>query len=244
LTLVSEIIQRAYRVSNIIPLGASPSTAQSTEALNLLNPLVLSTVGNEAGDDLIDVTVGGNYDQSSIFDPWLPDNTRLLLNLTEALTISLDPYPEDGQRFAVVDVDGNLGTYNVILDGNGRQVEGSATLTLSTNSLARQWMYRADTGNWVRIAALSTSDDMPFPTDFDDYFIVTLAMMLNPSYGQSLSPEAIKRMARSRSQLIARYSQIKEVDSDVDWRMIPSQRRYYSNYGADNFATGRTYPWR
>jgi hypothetical protein len=240
-TLVSDIIQRAYRISNIIPLGATPSSAMSTEALNVLNPFVQSVIGNEAGDKFIDVTIGGTYDDSGVIDQWVPDNVRLLLNLTAADTYLLDPRPTDGQRFAIVDLDGNLATYNIVLDGNGRNIEDTATVTLSTNSLNRQWMYRADTGNWVRIATLATSDQLPFPEEFDDYFITMLAMRLNPTYGQSLAPETLKLLSRSRGQLNARYSQMQQVNPDVDWRSIPSQRKRYGSYGSDSFDTGRTY---
>lgn len=244
MTLVSDIIQRAYRVSNLIPIGSSPSSAQSTEALNFFNPLLLSTVGNEAGDDLTDVNIGGTYDESGVITSWVPNNSRLLLQLTAARTFLLDPYPVDGQRFAVVDVDNNLATYNVTLDGNGRNVETTATLVLNTNGLARQWMYRADLGNWVRIAALATSDTMPFPQEFDEYFVFMLALRLNPSYGQTIAPETLKMMGRYRTLLNSRYCQKQETLPDLDWRSIPSQRRYYTSYNGDNFETGRIYPWR
>lgn len=243
MTLVSDIIQRAYRVSNLIPLGATPNTNQTTEGLAHLNNLLLSTVGNEAGDGFVDVTIGGTYDQSDVVDQWVPGNVRLLLNLTEALNLPLHPKPTDGMRFSLVDVDSNLATYNVTLDGNGRNIEGAATLTLNTDDLVGQWMYRADTANWVRIETLDSSDSMPFPQEFDDYFTIMLALRLNPSYGQELSPSTLKMLARSRSQLTARYSQTREILSDIDWRSIPSQRKNYSGTNADDFDTGRVYPW-
>lgn len=243
MTLVSSIITRAYRESNIIPLAGSVSAAQSTEALDRLNTLVLSTVGNEAGDGLTDLTIGGTYDQSSVINTWLPDNVRLLLNLTSSHTYLLDPLPKAGQRLAIVDVDSNLATYNVVLNGNGRNIEGVATLTLSTNGLNRQWMYRADLGNWVVITDLLTSDQMPFPEEFDNYFVLMLAMRLNPMYGQTMAAETIKALQRARGQLNARYALTKEVQSDLDPRNITSQRRYYDNFDGDDFNTGKPWPW-
>jgi hypothetical protein len=238
MTLVSDIIQQAYRESNLIPLGASPSSAQSTEALNRLNPLIMASIGTAAGDEFQDINYGGDYDQSDVIDEWVPDNARLLLNLTAAVTLQLDPEPYEGQRLAIADVGSNLATYNLILDGNGRNVEGAATLTLSTDDLTRQWMYRGDTGNWVRIAPLETSDEMPFPVDFDDFFVITLAARINPRYGQELSAESIDALRGARSRLRARYRR-KTFDINTD----PGLVKRSEASGEDNFNTGRFWPW-
>jgi hypothetical protein len=240
LTLVSEIIQRAYRANNLIPIGATVTANQSTEALAYLNSLLLSTVGNEASDGLTDIIIGTSYDETDITTQWVPDNARLILNLTAAKTFYLDPQPQDGQRFAIIDVDGNLNTYNVVINGNGRNIETASTVTLNTASLNRQWMYRADTGNWVRIAAVATSDEMPFPREFDDYFILMLAVRLDPQYGQTIPPETARMLSRARSQLHSRYALTKEILPDVDWQSVPSQRRFYTAFGSNNFEVGRT----
>lgn len=243
MTLVSSIITSAYRESNIIPLVSSPNTNQQTEALDRLNPLLLSTVGNEAGDDLNDVNIGGDVDQESLVTSWIPDNARLLLNLTEAKSYDLDPTPFEGQRLAFVDVGGNLATYNVTLSGNGRTIEGSSSLTLNTNSDARQWMYRADTGNWVRINTLAVDDEMPFPSEFDDYFIIMLALRINPRYGQSLAPETVEFLRRSKAFLQSRYSRAREIESDVPYYRLSGNKYTYAT-SRNAFDLGRPWPWR
>jgi hypothetical protein len=245
MTLVSDIITRAYRESNLVPLGVDPNANQISEALAHFNPIVMSTIGNEVGDDLKDINISsGTYDQSTLISNWVPDSARLLLDVTAAQTITLDPFPEDGQRFAVVDLGNNLATYNVTLDGNGRNIESAATLVLNTNGLTREWFYRADLGNWVRVATLATTDEMPFPSEFDPYFEIMLAMRLNPHYGQSLAPETVKTLVRAKSKMNARYGQTTEVLPDVNWRNIPSQSKYWSAYSDDSFNTGRPYWWK
>ena len=130
------------------------------------------------------------------------------------------------------------------MDGNGRNIETAATATLNTNGLVREWFYRADLGNWVRIATLVEADDVPFPVEFDPYFEIMLAMRLNPHYGQSLSPEQVRTLVRAKSRLNARYSQTTEVLPDVNWRSIPSQQKYWSAYSDDSFSTGYPYWWK
>lgn len=239
MTLVSSIIQKAFRETNIIPLGASPSTAQSAEALDHLNSLVLSTVGREAGDELTDLNFGGEarFDQSDYVNEWVEDDTRLVLNLDTAETVKLDPRPYEGQRFAVVDVANTLDTYNLTVDPNGRKIEGSPDdLVLSTEGLDRQWLYRSDTGNWVKISTLATSDEMPFPTEYDPYFIIMLAARLNPSYGLTLAPETVKMLGRAKSSLNARYRK-KDYVAPTDVGLVDVRDRYYGS-GMTPFYTG------
>jgi hypothetical protein len=207
MTLVSSIIKRAYRKTNLIPIVGSPSANQTTEALEMLNSLVLSCVGNEAGEGLSPINFGdgyAEYDESALCDTYVPMNSRLMLNLTAADAVDLDPYPYEGQRVAITDMGENLATYNFTINGNGHLIEGATSVVLATNSMTAQWMYRADAG-WVLIEELVAGDNMPFPIEFDMYFVIALAVQLNPQYGQSLSPEDSMIYKRSLSQLRARY---------------------------------------
>lgn len=243
MTLASDIIQRAYRESNLIALGATPSTNQASEGLTRLNGVLLSTVGGEVSDDLVDLNIGGNYSETEVTDQWVPDNARLMFKLTAAKTFYLDPFPQNGQRLGVVDVDGNLGTYNVTLNGNGRNIEGASTLTLNTNSLQRQWLYRADTGNWVRISSLLAGDTMPFPEEFDDFFVIMLSLRINPMYAQEMTAETIKYINRIRNMLRARYNLNKEVSPDVPY--LDNDYKNGNYFTASNdFELGRPNRWR
>lgn len=211
MTLVSDIIQQGFRDANLIPIGSSPTTNESAEGLKRLQVIISSTLGNEAGEPLTVFPVGDNNVNATWTIPsvptWLPLNVRVLCNLTAAQTLYLNPQPQDGSRVAVVDASGNFATYNLTLNGNGRTIESATTAVLSTNSLTREWFYRADTGNWARVSDLATSDQMPFPQEFDDLFIVSLAMRLNPRNAQETSQESIAMMERSRAQFRSRYSQ-------------------------------------
>ena len=212
MALASDIIRRGYRRSNLISISRTPTAAETTEALEHLNGIIQSTVGSEAGQELGDINIGGTYDQS--FGDYAPANARLVLSLAAARTIKLHPQPYDGQRVAIADAGANLDTYNLILDGNGRRIETTATVTLNTASLSRQWMYRADAGNWVRITDLVAADTMPFPTEFDDYFVTALALQLAPANSASLPAEVMDRYRRAEGQIQARYRKpVRQQDS-------------------------------
>lgn len=240
MTLASAIIKRAYRETNLIPISVEPSANESTEGLDLLNSLVLSTIGNEAGDELYELQVGGTYDQSAYASEYIPCNARLVLSLTAAKTLKLNPLPHDGERLAVTDALGNLATFNLTLDPNGRKIESATTLTLNTNGETRQWMYRADTGNWVRLTSLVAGDQLPFPSEFDDYFITMLAMRLNSRHGQSLTQETLAALDRQKSQIRARYRTRAPVQDNGSLGLLHQHQHGYST-PTPAFQHGR--PW-
>lgn len=242
MSLVSDIIQQAYRETNLIPLGATPSDNQNSEALTRLNSIILSAIGNEIAEPgFREVTIGGDEDQSELVSEYVPDNTRLMLNVDADALVGLQPNPYEGQRVALVDIAGNLSTYPFTLDGNGRNIEGAETVTISENSVSHQWMYRADTGNWVRVTALVLEDDMPFPQDFDDYFVTMLALRLSPRYGQMLPQETTEILKRNRGQLRARYKNRNH--TPLPDPGLLSREEYASMFDTEEyFALGR-WPW-
>lgn len=217
MTQVSSLITDAFRESNLIALNASPAPAEMTEGLARLQALLLSVVGNEVGYILEDwkivtataitnpAAVALTTAQTTAYT--IRPQSRLICNLTATTTINLDPMPQDGQRFSVIDALNNFNTFNLVVNGNGRRIASGTSLTFSVNGAKREFMYRSDQGEWVEITTLTTGGDFPFPGDFDDYFVTALAMRINPRYGRPLPPEAAQRYAEQKQQIIDRYSQ-------------------------------------
>lgn len=214
MAIASEVITAAYREGNLLSINASPTTAQQTEGLSRLNSLLPSVLGQEVGQELFSLTIGGEYDQGDLLPDYLPENVRLVLNVAGAKTYKLHPNPYDGQRVAIVDAADNLTTYNVTLNGNGRKIEGAATKVLSTNGQTREWFYRADLGDWKPLTSLALTDSIPFPAEFDDYFIILLSMRLNPLYGQELQVTSAQWLQSMASRLEARYRRPRDIQ---DW---------------------------
>lgn len=218
MTTAYQIIVDAYRQSNLIGIGVEPTQIQETEALRYLNRIVKSVFGNEVGDQLIAVPIGrNNIDRPSGY-PWydavpdnewfVPKNTRAMLNIeTSGVSLYLHPAPNDGSRFAVSDASGNLATYPVTVYGNGNMIEGTTSIVLDTNGYDAEWFYREDLANWTKYAPLALFDTFPFPEEFDDYFILSLAFRLNPAYERQLDQQSSIMLQRAKSQLRARYSQ-------------------------------------
>ena len=217
MTTVTQIITDAYRQSNLLAITASPSTNQQAEALRFLNRILKSVFGNEVGDPLTAFPIGRDNISRPAGYPWwdtvpdndwfVPKNSRLMFNINESLNIYLHPAPDDGSRFAAVDVQHNFASNPVTIYGNGNMIDNTNTVVLNTDGFDAEWFYRADLANWMKYAPLALEDNFPFPEEFDDFFITMLAMRINPAYGRGLDQQSQMVLTRSRGQLRARYTQ-------------------------------------
>lgn len=246
MTTVASIIQSALRETNLIPLGTTPTAAQLAEGFTLLSTITAGALGNDAGENLNPWPLGQNDINSPRGYPWwnnelpgnvfVPTNIRVMCNLTGDGMINLHPRPHDGARMGVVDVSQNFGDFPLTVNGNGRSIEGSDSVVLDTDGLIREWLYREDLGDWVVSVPLNAAGDMPWPSEFDDLFIIMLAMRLNPRYGQIMHPASMQVLKESKSQFTARYSQsTTQAPSEEALLYLPSSYRFYGNYGNRTF---------
>lgn len=234
MTVISSIIADAYRESNTIPLGRAPNDNQVTEALRLYNQLLASIYGDEAGENLQDWPLGNFGRESGAWNLPFTDyrinhptiNMRLIALNEVATTVYLTIRPQDGSRMGVIDPFSRLADFPITLDANGRTIEGTLTLTLDDpTTVPREWFYRADIGNWVKLTDLLATDENPFPKDFDAMFGILLAMRLNPRNGRQLDDLSISVLKNGQRSFVNRYLQSRplEVDDSISWPFMSNQ---------------------
>lgn len=259
MTLTSEIITDAFRQSNLLAIGVTPTALMQAEALRYLNRIVKSVFGNEVGDPLTAFPLGRDnisrpsgypyWDNAPPFDWYVPKNIRVMLNLTDSINLYLTPAPDDGSRFAAIDASGDLSTFPVTVYGNGSTIENALSIVLDTDGYNAEWLFRADLGNWQKSSPLILTDTFPFPEEFDFFFIIQLALVMNPTFGVQMDPQTTATWGRARSQLRARYHQTIPMPSELGLirptRMAIDRDRWGSNYWFYDptamFNTG--YPW-
>lgn len=248
MTLISSIITDAYRESNMLPLGKAPTPNQSTEALTLYNDLIFSIYGGDAGERLEDWPLG-NFDRDpngcDYIMPYTdhrlhhpPINQRLIAVNIAAMELWLTPRPQDGARMGIADPYSRLSAAPITIEGNGRPIEGAASILLDTDGTFREWFYRADLAAWVKLTDLAADDENPFPTAYNSMFKILLAMRLNPRYGRALDPQSVEILKHNRREFIARYLQSRplEIDDSISWPFMSrqaydTQRTFSSNEG-------------
>lgn len=225
MTACSTIIRRAYRGGNIIPIGTQPSAPQVAEALEVLNSGLQSLVGNGFFENLQDWPIpyiqrvgdvaanppnlpGSQYPTISLNNSFPAKNMRLVWDGSEQ-TVYMPELPPDGAFMCLVKSAGNgqVSPGLLTLSGNGRTVEGLPAY-LSTTATSRQWLYRADMADWIQIkSTLLVTDDIPFPDEYDDYWISGLTIQLSPMYGKTIQAATTATNTRVGNAMRARYFQ-------------------------------------
>lgn len=248
MTLISSIIQRAYRESNILRISHQPTATEQGEGLVKLQSLVSSVFGNEVGENFQPWPLGNFGRSQDSRMPWgerelryPPINSALVAVNEAAMLVYLPTNPSDGARFQVVDPLTRLASVPITLDANGRSIEGSATLLLNIDGLNRSWLFRADLASWVRITDIDVDGDFPLPREFDDYFVIKLAMRLNPAFGKKLDQQSITRLKEQQRQIVARYVQSAplEINTDISY----ATQQSYNNWADAWFGGGTQSAW-
>lgn len=216
--LVSECISAAYREADVTVVGNDPTDNEFAEALVLLNNYCVRLFGTEFGENILDWPVPPPTGQRCVPDDlvsrnmgttWYDTprtNSRLLLAISEALTVKMPATPNDGSQIMLVDV--GSAAVNLTLSGNGRLIEGQATLVDTPQALnGRRYFYRSDLASWKLVAALALTDALPLVEDFNDLFVSYLAIRLAPRNAQDTVTETATVYKNLLKAARARYRQ-------------------------------------
>lgn len=221
---VSEVVRLGFRRGNVIPLGATPTAGEQSEAVLLLNNFYRTLLGTEIGEHFIDWPVP-NTQPPPINLPVLTDsvsastwylypvqNVRMLTKLTAATTIYFPSDPDDGARMSIVDIGSSA--VQITLNGNGRLIEGNATLVEETPTLLSRvsWFYRGDKASWERVATIALADtEMPIDDSLDELWINYLAMIAAPGNSQESAAEVVAAYQSALARAKARYRQTQAI---------------------------------
>lgn len=142
--------------------------------------------------------------------PYPPANSRIVFG-SVTNTVYFPEAPGDGARMAMVQGsgagDGGANGQQLTLDGNGRTIETSNTKVYAAPITARQWLYRADLGDWTAVVDMAITDQLPFPSELDDLWICLLAIRLAPRYRRPVQQETRDAALRMLKIFKARYQQ-------------------------------------
>jgi hypothetical protein len=182
-----------------------------------------------------DDTGGGSVNQRQHYPPI---NVRIVCGVDETgHTLWFPQYPYDGSRMEIVA--NPAMTEAVDLSGNGRAIEGAETYTFNPGDQPRQWLYRADTANWVSIGGdLALEDELPLPSEFDDFFVCGVAIRLTALDRIDPQQPTIAAYNAVEKKIYQRYYQ-PGIMSYGGQNAVPSFQSYNNYWGwGTNFRSG------
>lgn len=225
MTTLSSIISRAYRESQILDITRSPSAAQEAEALEILRgilrryqrvPVVTLWLGNFDNQKRQRGEIFKNF--TRLVDQLaLPQDVYLNVNADQPYTVYLPCDPGDGARVNIIDVNNSLAANPLTLNSNGNLINGALTETLSTNGQRIEYIYRRELAEWQTVVTNPiASSNLPYDMQFDDMFVIELAMRLNPRYSDTMNELSIAAHQNIRQLFVGRYmSQNSSVAPDI-----------------------------
>lgn len=226
MTRLADIIGRSFRESQTFDLDRVPTEAEVAEALPLLNGIIQRNIRPA----ILTIWLGDMtdllYQRGTQFRDFtdyrdrvaVPQDVYINCKMDIPYTLRLPPSPGDGARLIVVDVNQNFGTFPLTLIGNGNTIQGQSQLILDNSGIGVSLFYRRDLADWTLLSGLTLNSRMPFPEEFDDMFVIELAMRLNPRYGQEIAAITTELFAEMKSRFMGRYiSEISSAAPDLLW---------------------------
>lgn len=152
--------------------------------------------------------------------PYPPKNSRIVWGQKTG-AVYFPEAPNAGSRMGLVQGSGagDSGAIGQIitLDGNGRFIQDPAdslfksSITITSAAVAtftpQEWFYRDDLGQWVLRKDMALADQLPFPKDYDDFFVCGVMIRFAPSYGKVVAQETVAAGTAALKRLKARYRQ-------------------------------------
>lgn len=238
-----KIITDAYRESGIIQKGTVPDADQMQEGLDKLLMIIDNVYGEEVGGKFQEINFGdggvtNSFSSASdreifVTNTYAKPSYRLIVNADSPKQVFLDPVPYDGARFSVIDARGNFATYPLTITAETRKIEGAKSVVLNVNNTNTSWFYRADLGEWVKVTSLTLDDQSPFPSQFDDYFVIKLATRLHPRYLVQTAQETMMHFNELKKKFTTRYTTKEEVYTELGLYRL-SGARYLDYTNEDN----------
>lgn len=244
MTTLNDVIGRAYREQQILDINVAPSTEQVTEALPLLQGIILrnliqtpqSTIWIGASPKTGKARGQRNF--TDLRDTYaLPQNVYVHASLSGPLTLFMPYDAGDGARLVIVDAGGSFSANPLTLDGNRGLIDGSPTAVLSSSGQRADFFYRRDLAEWRSVSPLTAVSTVPFPEEYDDMFTIELAARLMVRYGKALDEATASLYKTMQDRFKARYSRTaSDVEADV---LFASEYAAFDTSGGvtDSFAT-------
>ena len=130
--------------------GSASSTDYDNSTSNLTSNSVEDAINevNTKADDL-----KTQVEEAKVFtyvdkDEDYTANVKEFVRMLEAITVTLPSDPSDSDRVGVIDVNGKAADEDYIVDGNGNNMYGEATMAMNIKWFSEVFQYVESLGEW------------------------------------------------------------------------------------------------
>ena len=193
---LNDIAVDALRRIHVLEAGETPEASDKGVAMDRLLQLVVELPEYGAGRRLTEATTAINTTAH--------EDERIICSVT-GLTVTLPADPGDGARVSVVPLTGTA-----TVTPTTRKIEGGTTSVSVTE--ATTWAYRADLADWVKVTALTSTSDSPWPSSCDSSLAAILAFEIMDEFGAEMSPGLSAAYPKAKNYLSSKYTRPRAVN--------------------------------
>jgi hypothetical protein len=197
---VRQVIARSGRLHGCWASGDDPTADEAADALVAINSLKRSMFGTLIGPRLGPITLSGTVGQAE-------NGGEYQIPGGAPFTLTAPLNPRSGARFGVVDANLAWGTYQLVINRNGRLINGAATnYAINTAGQNTRFWFRGDTGDWIIEADFASLDSaIEFPDPLIDYLPNMLAVVIAAEYGAEVRPDVAAGALEGRQAFARTY---------------------------------------
>lgn len=192
---VRDIIKRSMRMLGVLSVGSEPSAAELADCLVAFNAMYIDLFGGGIGLRLTPKVLTQSTEADGEYN-------YLASGVTATITLPQSPYR--GQRVGVSDAQASLASAPVTVQGNGNLIEGSTSVTMSTNGEARTWYFEPGTG-WALEEELEAADIPPIDPRLHESLSALLAVRMASEFGETVSEPVAIMAYQASSNVFSLY---------------------------------------
>lgn len=189
-----DIIKGAMKKIHALASGAEPTAAEAADGMTALQSLIVEMIGQGSLGRLNDVLATSDYTAREF------ERVRASAGVTVTIPTTITPELEPcGGLY-----DYGFRAYPVTGTGDRPPRDRACIVVIDNTGAYKYYVYRATTGSWVEIQALTQQAAFPFADYLEDGFKALLAERIVDDFDQQLGAQTALQAARCRQMISLR----------------------------------------
>lgn len=211
-----DVIKRALRKLGVLASGSEPPADQASDALDVLQSLVLELVGGGTFGRLYDVITEVDYTANE--NERIRAATGVTVTLPDTISNPPDWYPYVGGNWNAISPGlGSGWDYGSFYSGYPRPPYDRSIITVVQDDVETVSVYSAQVQGWVTINDMGLDDTFPLVSYLANGMAAKLAMSLSSEFGVEPTAMVVREAQQFNMQISQR----------LDSMSAPTQAAYF-----------------